>query len=299
MGGQIMEYAFFRGCLAPIREYGYELSVRNILRTLNVQLVDVEDFSCCAPACLFYSFDFTTGVALTARNLCVAEEKELDILTMCSSCFSNLSKTRKLLTESPELKQQVNEILSTIDKEFVGNTEVKHVVTVLFDDIGVNKIKEAVTNPLKGIRAAAFYGCHLIRPHDVIKFDDSELPYTLDKLIEVTGAESIYYKEKVGCCIGCGAFFGGVGEQVASRLLLKIVKSAKKAKADCIVVTCPFCAFQLDLGQFGIAENEETEAVPILYYTDLLGLALGLQPDELGVTLHRVDVTPLLEKIKS
>jgi heterodisulfide reductase subunit B len=293
------EYAFFRGCLAPIREYGYELSVRKLFEALDIKLIDIEDFSCCAPACLFYSFDRITGLALTVRNLCVAEEKDLDILTLCSSCFSNLSKAKKLLLENSELKQEVNEVLSVIDREFTGKADVKHVVTVLYDDVGVEGIKGAVTRPLQGIRVAPFYGCHLLRPHDVVKFDDSELPTCLDMLIEATGAESIYYKEHVGCCIGCGAFFGGIGEQAASKLLINIMETAEKVNADCVVTTCPFCSFQLDLGQFQAAETGKSYDTPILYYTDLLGLALGIPPEKLGVTLHRVDVTPLLEKLKS
>lgn len=294
-----MEYSLFPGCLPSAREFSCEVSARKVFEALNVELHDVEDFTCCMPACLVHSFDYVTGLALTSRNLCVADKFDRDILTLCVSCYGNLWRAKKLMSENGELRLKVNELLASVNRSYMGKANIKHSVTALYEDIGIESLKKNVSRTLKGIKAAPFYGCHLIRPKEYLSFDDTEFPEKLDKLIEATGATSIMHRERTGCCIGCGSFFGGVAEEAALRLSVDILESAQEAEADCIVVTCPYCFLQIEMGQLLFKRRTgELYNLPVLHYTDLLGLSLGFEPKELGMDLHKIDVTPILERIK-
>jgi len=217
--------------------------------------------------------------------------------------LKGLKQTSKSLSGKPlrkhkDLKRKVNELLASANLSYTGKTDIKHSVTILHQDIGLKAIKNMVARPLKEIRVAPFYGCHLIRPHEYVSFDDPEFPVKLDELIEATGAKSVYHLERTGCCIGCGSFFGEVAEEAALRLVVNILNSVKSAEADCIVVTCPYCFLQLEMGQLQYRRRTGEEFnTPVLYYTDLLGLSLNLEPKDLGMNLHRIRSTHLLEKI--
>nr|MDO8080075.1 CoB--CoM heterodisulfide reductase iron-sulfur subunit B family protein [Candidatus Freyarchaeota archaeon] len=294
-----LEYSLFPGCVPSAREFSCEVSARKVFEALDVELHDVGDFTCCMPACLVHSFDYVTGLALTSRNFCVADEFNRDILTLCVSCYGNLSRAKKLMSENGDLRRRVDELLAAVGKSYGGKASVKHSVTVLYEDIGIESLKKNVTKTLKGIRAAPFYGCHLIRPREYLSFDDPAFPVKLDELIKVTGATSVMHRERAGCCIGCGSFFGEVAEEAALRLSVDILDSAREAEADCVIVTCPYCFLQIEMGQLLFKRRTgELYNLPVLHYTDLLGLSLGIEPKELGMDLHKIDPTPLLERIK-
>ncbi len=294
-----LEYSLFPGCVPSAREFSCEISARKVFEVLGIELHDVKDFTCCMPACLVHSFDYATGLALTSRNFCVADEFDRDVLTLCVSCYGNLWRAKKLMSENGDLRRKVDELLKTVDKTYQGKARVKHSITALFEDVGSKTLKNMVSKPLKGIRAAPFYGCHLIRPKEYLSFDDPEFPQKLDQLIEVTGATSVLHRERAGCCIGCGSFFGEVAEEAALRLSVDILDSALEGEADCVIVTCPYCFLQIEMGQL-LHKRRTGEAynVPVLHYTDLLGLSLGIEPRELGINLHKIDSSPLLEKIR-
>jgi CoB--CoM heterodisulfide reductase subunit B len=294
----LREYALYPGCVASVREIGYELSVRNVFEALGFELRRVEDFNCCMPACLVHSIDYTRGLALTSRNLCVAEDEGLPLLTLCSSCFGNLSRARYMLEEYPDIRREVNDILGEAGRRYRGEVEVEHVVTVLYKDITLERLGERVDLPLKGVRAAPFYGCHIFLPHRYAGFDDPEFPQKLEDLITVTGAENVDYSEKTSCCIGCGSFFGEVSEGASVLLAEMILDSAKERGADCVVTTCPFCIMQLELGQLRLREKGKDHRLPVIHYVDLLGLSMGMEPEDLGLDLRRLDMEPLLEKIR-
>lgn len=294
-----LEYSLFPGCVTSAREFSCEISARKVFEALDVELHDVEDFTCCMPACLVHSFDYATGLALTSRNLCVADEFDRDILTLCVSCYGNLWRAKKLMSENGDLRRRVDELLASIGRSYQGKVGIKHSTTALYEDIGPKNLKNQVSKPLRGIKAAPFYGCHLIRPREYLFFDDAEFPEKLDELINATGATSVLHRERTGCCIGCGSFFGEVAEEAALRLSVDILESALEAKADCVVVTCPYCFLQIEMGQLLFKRRTgESYNVPVLNYTDLLGLALGVEPRELGMNIHKIDPSPLLEKIK-
>lgn len=251
------------------------------------------------PACLVSAVDYSTGLALTARNFCVADEVGLDMLTLCASCYGTLSRAKYLLSKNPNLKREVNRILASAGRTYTGKSNVKHITMVLYEDIGLANLRKLVTQPLKEVRAAPFYGCHTFLPYDYAEFEEPEFPVKLDQLIDVTGATSVDYYEKTSCCIGCGAFFGGTSEEASRRIAETILDDVNKAGADCLVTTCPYCIMQLELGQTRVMEATGKEYdIPVIHYTDLLALSLGLKPQELGLDLRRTDSTRLLEKIK-
>ena len=292
------EYLLYPGCVASVRELGYEMAMRAVFKRLDLDLRQRDDFNCCMPACLVHSVDYKRGLALTSRNLAIAEEEDLPIMTLCSSCFGNLSRAKYLLDSSQDLRRDVNKLLGEVGREYTGKARVEHVVTTLYKDYGPDGVREKSVEPLRGLKAAPFYGCHLFLPQRYSGFDDAEFPQKFDRLIEATGAESIDYHEKTSCCIGCGSFFGKVSDEAGLKLAEIILDDVKDSGADVIVATCPFCMMQLEVGQIKLREEKGKEyGVPVIHYVDALGLSMGVKPSELGLDLRRLSVSPLLRKL--
>ncbi len=288
--------AFFIGCTIPGTDMGYEASARKVYKALGVFLKDVEEFSCCAPSPIA-TIDRDTALAISARNLCIAENLGLDIITFCNGCFENLKHSNQILKKDDNLRSKINKILSKIGYEFKGKIKVKHGLQVLIEDITLEKVKEKIKINLNGFRFAAFYGCHATRPSNIIQFDNPEDPSSLDDLIEVLGAESIDYEGKRVCC---GGFVKGLAEEVALDLIRSKLKVLKEMNVDAVIVSCPFCFFQFDSGQKEILRDfSERYDIPVLNFTDLLGIALDLDIKSLGLNTHRVKVKPLLKKLES
>jgi CoB--CoM heterodisulfide reductase subunit B len=294
----LTEYLLYPGCVASVRELGYEMAMRAVFKRLDVKLRQRDDFNCCMPACLVHSVDYKRGLALTSRNLAIAEEEDLPLMTLCSSCFGNLSRAKYLLDSNQDLRRDVNKLLGEVGREYRGKARVEHVVTSIYKDYGPDGVREMSVKPLSGVRAAPFYGCHLFLPQRYSGFDDAEFPQKLDRLIEATGAESVDYHEKTSCCIGCGSFFGDVSEEAGLKLAEIILDDVKASGADAIVATCPFCMMQLEVGQIKLREAKGKEyGIPVIHYVDAFGLSLGVEPSELGLDLRRISVSPLLQKL--
>jgi heterodisulfide reductase subunit B len=200
--------------------------------------------------------------------------------------------------EDPRLLKDVNTALGEVGREYNGKASVEHVVTALSKEYSENELSELSIAPLKGLKAAPFYGCHLFLPSRYAGFDDPEFPKKLDRLIELTGAEAVDYHEKTSCCIGCGNFFGKVSEDASMRLVEAILEGVKTSEADVIVTTCPFCMMQLEVGQMRL-KNEKGKGygIPVIHYVDMLGLSMGIAPEDLGLNLRRTDVLPTLKKL--
>jgi heterodisulfide reductase subunit B len=292
--GKMTRYALFLGCTIPARQPHYELSARKSLAKLGVELVDLDDMTCCAPPPL-QSIDLETSLSIAAHNICLAEEADLDIVTVCTGCFESLAIANNLLKKDKRLRDRVNLILSNAGEEFKGTKEVKHYLHVLMNDIGKDRLKESVSKSLVRLRVASFSGCHLLRPSALLKFDDPESPHIFDDLINVLGARSIWYKNKLKCC---GGLLRGYADDVALAIARDKIVNAAKAGADCITTLCPFCFLTLDLGQFLIktAFHEEYN-IPVLHYSELLSLALGIGPKELAFDQHKIRVDSVLNKI--
>lgn len=290
-----LEYLFFLGCLIPYRLASYEVSARKVLEKLGVKLVEMPDFNCCGFPVAPANYELT--LSLAARNLCLAEQKKLNILTLCNGCFGTLNETNKLLKEDKELRERINGYLSRIGMEFKGETTIKHLVHLLTEDIRLERLKDHVSNPLNGLRVAQHTGCHIVRPAKKIdQGDNPEDPQMLKSLIRVTGAECIDYMDEAECC---GGPIIGLNEEIPFELAREKLERVKAAGAQALITVCPSCHMVYDFNQPRIerAFNQKL-GVPVLHYTQLLGLAMGIPPEELMLNQLRVKPADLLSQLK-
>jgi heterodisulfide reductase subunit B len=287
-------YGLFLGCTIPARQPSYELSSRKALAKLGIELVDLDKTTCCAPPPI-ESVDTKTSLAVAAYNISLAEEQGLDIISLCNGCFQSLGKANSLLKQEDHLRREVNQIIGKAGRTFRGTQEVRHYLQVLTDDVGLAKVKSNVTKPLSNLRVASFYGCHVLRPSSLLKFDDVERPRILDDLVEATGAKSVPYRNKLKCC---GGLLRGYADDLALEIGREKMMNISKAKADCVVTVCPFCFVALDMGQLQMRSRfNEDYQIPVLHYPELLCLALGMDPKELALETHRTKVDSLLKKL--
>jgi heterodisulfide reductase subunit B len=287
-------YVLFLGCTIPARQPNYELSARKALAKLEIELVDLDGMTCCCPPPV-QSIDLLTSQAVAAYNICLAEEAGLDIVTLCTGCFESLAMTNALLKKDEEQRTKVNEILAKAGKEFKGTIEVKHFLQVLMDDIGLENLKKSVVKHLSNLKVAAFYGCHILRPSELLEFDDPERPHIFEDLLGAIGAESIEYRNKLKCC---GGLLRGYDDDLALSIAREKLVNTTKAGADCIGTLCPFCFVALDIGQIQVKSKfNEVYDMPVLHYSEFLALALGIAPDELALRNHKVKTDKVIKKL--
>ncbi|MCL2691200.1 MAG: CoB--CoM heterodisulfide reductase iron-sulfur subunit B family protein [Candidatus Bathyarchaeota archaeon] len=287
------KYLIFLGCAIPYRVSSYEISSRKILTQLGIELIEMPEFNCCGLPLDPISHE--TMLILAAKNLAHAEQQNFNILTLCTGCASTLKKVNKLLKEDNKLRQQINEQLKEANLEFKGNIEIKHLLQFLKEDIGIDKIKAAITKPLTDLKVAEHNGCHLLRPKQYNNFDNPENPQTLKMLIEATGATCIDYVDKTECC---GAPSVGINDKIALQLARDKLNHIKDAHAQALITVCPFCHIMYDTNELRIEKlYNETYNIPILHYPQLLGLAIGIKPEELAFNDLRVDPKKLLEQL--
>lgn len=287
-------YAFFLGCTIPYRVASYEISARKVFDKLGVELVEMPEANCCGlpvdPA------NHEMMLALSARNLCLAEQQNLNMITLCTGCATTMRKTNTLLKTDKNMKDKINEVLKQIGMEFKGTIEVKHMVQVLKEDIGFEKLKNAVQRPLTSLNVAEHGGCHLLRPVKYMAWDDPEEPQTLRNLIELTGARCLDYLDEAECC---GYTIIAMDDKVALQLTREKLSHVKDVGAQALITVCPSCHLMFDVNQARIERAfNETYSLPVLHYTQLLGLAMGLSPDELAIKELRVDPSKLLHALQ-
>lgn len=289
-----MKFLFFPGCTVLAKDPSFEASFIQMCEILGIQIEREPNFHCCAPV-VVSSVSYDTALALAARNLCLAEERNLDIITLCNGCFKNLKKANKHLKEDEADRKKINEILKGIGKEFKGTIEVKHFVQVINEDKIREKIQANIKRPLTDMVFGTFYGCHLIRPHSVVEFDDPEIPRSIDEIVELLGAKTVEYEGKYVCC---GGSLKGVDDKAADEIPRQKLISLKELDVDGLVLACPMCYFTFDLGQFDIQRKykEQYQIAPI-HLTELLGIAFGLNPKGLGLNLHRIKPKKIMAKI--
>jgi heterodisulfide reductase subunit B len=290
----MIKYLLFLGCAIPYRIPSYEISARKVLERLGVELEEMPEFNCCGLP--IDSVDHDAMLVLAARNLCLAEQKGLDILTLCPGCAGNLRKVNKSLEEDRKLKEHVNSILKEIGMEFKGGKiRVRHLIQSLSEDVGFDKIKESVIKPLSNLRVAEHNGCHILRPTKYIGFDDPENPVILKKLIEATGAECLDYMYETDCC---GAPIVGMNDKIPLHLAGNKLRNVKAVNVDALITVCPFCHLMFDINQPRIERLlNEKFGIPVLHYPQLLGLAMGMNTKELALDELRVDATKILNLI--
>lgn len=289
-----MKYGLFLGCTIPIRAQNYEIAVRKVAEVLGIELVNIEDFACCG-----YPVESTneeTATLLAARNLAIASSQGLNICTLCSACTGVMTKINKKLSSDEVFRKEANEKLKKIGKEYTAKIEVKHFTRILYEDIGTEKVKASIKKELSSLRLAAHYGCHYLKPSDIYeKFDNPENPESLDELIKITGASAIDYEGKTVCC--SGAILGAEAD-ITYKVAGGKLTAVKSAGADALISICPFCSVIYEDNQRNIESKLGTAVnLPVLFYPQVLGLALGIDQKELGFRMNKVRVNELLAKI--
>ncbi|WXG45955.1 MAG: CoB--CoM heterodisulfide reductase subunit B [Candidatus Atabeyarchaeum deiterrae] len=289
------EYALFLGCMIPLRLPNLEAAARRVLEALDVKLIDMKEASCCPDPEAIQSLDYATWLSLAARNLSIAEDMGRNILTLCNGCFETLKTANETLKNNGKLKERVNAVLGKIGRSFKGSIDVKHLIEVLYKEVGVRKIRENVVTSLTGINVATHYGCHVLRPSSILKVDDPEEPHILDDLVEATGARSIPYMRKMLCC---GAAVRSMNKDESLDLTYEKIEKAKRSGADCLLTICPTCFLQYDTGQIELRGSKKVDSnLPVVYLPELLGIAFGMNSDELGLGTHKVKTKNLIDKM--
>jgi heterodisulfide reductase subunit B len=268
----------------------YEVSTQAVARALGFELVEVEDWNCCG-ATEFFSQDELTASAVVARNLALVDPSMDQLVAPCAACYLNLAKTDKLMTDNPAMNAKINQALAAGSLQYkAGRVRVRHLLDVIYHDFGEEKIRAKVVRPLDGLRIAPYYGCQVVRP---IKSDDStEYPMQMDEIFTWLGAEVVDYPVKAHCC---GGHMTQISEPQAFELIRRLLQSAVDYNADMILCMCPMCQLNMDAYQSRVnGFFNENFRMPIIYFTQMLGIAFGLEPKQLGFGKELVAAEPVL-----
>jgi len=281
-----MNFALFRCCPTSVFLKQYESSSDAVLRKLGVQFTDIKEFNCCGYP--LKNIDARASALAGARNLALAEKNGVDILTFCNCCFNSLKQVQHTLKEDPAKQQDINKILAREGLTCQKPVEIKHLFEVLFSDIGLDTIREKMVKSFNGLKIATHYGCHLLRPSDIVRFDNPISPTLFDKLVEITGANSIAWQTKLECC---GSPLLGVDDELSLDLTRKKIKDAGQSGADYLCSACVYCQLQFDRVQkMLVSRHNEIRPVPSILYTQLLGLSLGIDKKILGIDLNELPI---------
>lgn len=292
------KYLFYPGCSLQRNARAYLESTIAIRDDIEIVLEEIEDWNCCG-ATEYKSVYRVPSHALVGRNLALAA-KQVDgtntVVASCSACYLNLAKTEAHLEHSPRLREQVNDALAAGGLSYEpGTLEIRHLLDIVFNDVGLDKIKEKVVRPLTGLRVAPYYGCMIVRPDVGNRYGQTEYPTALDDLLRALGAEVIYFPQKTHCCSG---HMTQISPKVAYELIYRLIRAADQFKADMMVTLCPMCQLNLDVYQGDMNRHFKTDFhMPVLYFTQLMGLAFGYDADELGIGKEFVDARDALAKI--
>jgi heterodisulfide reductase subunit B len=288
------KFLLFLGCAIPYRVSSYEISTRKVLGKLGVELVEMPEYNCCGLP--IDPVHHEMMLTLAARNLCLAEQAGLNLVALCPGCAGTLRKVNKTLKENKALRERINGYLKATGVEFQGTVEAKHLLQLLVEDVGLEKIRTAVKKPLTNLCVTEHSGCHVSRPADAVAFENPENPKALKNLIEATGATYVDYTDRLACC---GAPIAGINDKIPLQLSREKLAHVKAAGAQALVTVCPFCHMMFDLNQPRIERLfDETFKIPVLHYPQLLGLAMGFTPDEVALKDLRVDPTPLVSRMQ-
>lgn len=284
-----MKFALFLGCTIPARLKQYESSSRAVLGRLGVELVDIGEFNCCGYP--IRNTDSKASILCAARNLALAQRANLNMIVLCKCGFGMLKHAHHRIKEDASLRQEINRSLKKEGLEFTGDIEVSHLLSVLYHDVGVESIKEKITTPFKGLKIATHYGCHALRPSEVVNFDDPVNPTLFDSLVEATGAESIYWQARLDCC---GAPLFGANDDLSMDLTQRKLTNASQAGADFLCDACPYCHIQFDTVQGMINDQRGgNHLLPPILYPQLLGLSLGIDREILGLEMNQIDISSI------
>ncbi|MBN1690722.1 MAG: CoB--CoM heterodisulfide reductase iron-sulfur subunit B family protein [Dehalococcoidia bacterium] len=287
-----MKYAYYPGCSSHSTARDMHESAAAVARALGIELVEIKNWSCCG-ATAAHQTDRLLAAALPAANLLTAKDMGLDTVVTCAACYSRMKASNYEVSTFTDMKAAVADV---VGREYDGSVAVRHFVEILLEDIGIDKLKKMLKKSLNGLKVACYYGCLLVRPHEVTGFDDPEDPTSLDRLVIAMGGTSVDWPYKVECC---GGGLNLTRTDVVTRLSGAIIEMSRESGADCIAVACPMCQASLDLRQKDIEKETGRKLdMPVVYITQLLGLCLGIPEKDLG--LNRLMVAPgaILQAVK-
>ena len=286
------KYAYYPGCSLEKIASSYHKSTLETTRVFDIEMQELDDWNCCG-ATTYFHVDAILAHTLVARNLALAEKEGLDLVAPCSACYKNAFFTNKVIKDDPDLAEHINFALEEDDLHFNGEIDIFHLIEVFANEIGPEKLKEKVTNPLKGLNIAPYYGCQIVRPSK--NGEEVEDPQYYEELIEATGANATYFPERLRCCGGSLIMTSRVPALNMVRILLH---SAVRNGADVIATACPMCQVNLECYQNAVNEEFGTDFhLPILYFTQLFGIALGISPKKLGFGIEMVSAKPIFKKL--
>ena len=284
-----MKVAYYPGCSLHATARAYDESIRSIAGLMDLTLEEIDDWNCCG-ATAYMNVNEILSFSLSARNLALAAKTGLPVVSPCSACYTNLRKTEKYLAEMPDIKRKVDEALAAGGLRYDGGVVSKHLLQVVVEDVGLDKVRALVKRPLAGLKVAPYYGCQIARPFAIEESVDN--PVMLDRLLEALGAVAVPYAMKTVCC---GGSLMGTREEVALRLCRNLLLCAQQQKADCIAVTCPLCQMNVDTYQGRVNEAYGTSFhIPVVYFTQLMGVAFGIGAEDLGLQRGTVPAAALL-----
>jgi len=282
-----MKIALFRCCMTAMGLDQYESSTNAVLEELGIEFVDLREFGCCGYP--LRNFNFRAFVLASARNLALAERRDLNTMTVCNCCYGSLKHTEHLLKEDSALMAEINASLEGEGLRYEGRTTPKHFLQILHDDIGIESIRTNLKKTFRGLKIATHYGCHILRPSEIVQFDNAFSPVKMDQLVELTGAESVPWLTKLECC---GSPLMGVNDDLSMDLTEKKLVNAKKGGADYLCVVCPYCQMQFDKVQNMMLAHRGSEvSLPSILFLQLLGLCLGIDSHRLGLEMNRLPIT--------
>jgi heterodisulfide reductase subunit B len=287
-----MKYAYFPGCSLEGTAKDFGESSRAVCQALGIELQDVPDWVCCG-ATPGHALDEALGVALSVRTMINAKRVSNRMMVLCAACYNRAKMSNHAMKTRPEIRAKVED---AVGETYAGDVEVVHLLEVLDRQYGLDNLKKKIVRPLTGLKVACYYGCLLVRPPKIMQLDDPENPTIMERVLAPTGVELVEdWSHKVECC---GASFAMSRTDVVTRCVNDIVKSAEAAGADALVVACPLCQANCDMRQAeanrAFGEHHE---LPVVYFTQLLGLALGLSPRQVGLQRSMISMDGLLEKL--
>ncbi len=286
-----MRYGFFPGCTLESAAQELMISTQKVAAALGIELVELDGWTCCG-ASHIQDISEDLSLAINARNIALGEKLNAPILTVCNTCTLMLRTAKQRIDEDGEIKNRVNESLSESQMQYQGTSDVTHLLWMLIRDYGLENLKAKVKRPLTGLKVANFYGCHIIRPPQIMGFENHLNPQSMEMVVAALGAESVDFDQRLACC-GFHAVFPA--EQEVMQKTGANCISARGSGADVMVTPCPLCQMQLDMYQPDAQKQfEESIEMPILHLPQLIGLALGFSPEELGIKRHIVDAIPVL-----
>ena len=286
-----MKLAYYPGCSLDGSAIEYGLSTKRTAELLGVELLEIEDWNCCG-ATSGHNTNKLLSLALPARNLALAEKTGLDVLAPCAACYNRFRNTEHVVRHDRKMQEK---IAAVIEMDYAASNQTLSILELIVNKVGLENLREKVSQPLKAMKAACYYGCLLVRPQEHTGFDDNEDPRSMDQIMQALGAESVEWSFKTECC---GAALATSRPDVGYRMIYEVIRNAREAGAECLVTACPLCMMNLDMRRRGVekAFNQRLD-IPVYYITELLAIACGDSPRDVGVHRHFVEAESYLASL--